>query len=555
MESTPINTKGFEELLKLIENTSKDSFDLYEGLFRFNPHSKSQLDGLTNALAEIRDTLHRSYELHRSMENLASVSVGEDGKTDVVDEYDFNPHVIAMNPSKTASITDLAIELKRKGKEVIKLCVGEPHFDIPAPKVALDGAHHALDSGNTRYTSGTGTFELRVKVCEKLARDNGLKYEPNQIVVSNGAKQTVSQVVLAFASPGAEVIIPSPCWVSYPDMCTMYGAKPVVVPSLAENDYLLTPSELEAAITPNTRLLILVSPCNPTVRVAFLDECVCHSFLLFFFYLFLAVSFSPFQVRIFYSVFYVHSKAILNTIFSCSLWFSPPLTFLSQGSVYSREQLEGLAAVLKRHPKVTVVCDEIYEYLLYDDAKHISLASLPGMYSRVIVVNGVSKGYAMTGFRIGYAAAPLRIAKVLGKIQSQTTGSPSSISQEAAEAVLSLDSKSAPVVEAMAKYKALRDIVVQELKQMPGVSFVLPRGAFYILPDVSVCFGKQTASGEVVNNAEDFCRILLSEFGVAIAPGDAFYAPGTVRIAFCTDPELLRKGMGRIREFATSLSP
>jgi len=474
INSTPINTKGFESLLKLVETTCKDSFDLFEGLYRHNVHSKSQLLQLRRAFEEMEDTLLNTGE---------EAKAEQKGKNDKTPEppaqVDVNPNVAAMKPSATITIHSLANALKEKGEEVISLAVGEPN-DTKCPAPIVEAAQKALATGRTYYTSSVGMLSLRKEICNKLKKDNGLAYSPGQIVCSNGAKQSIMQLVTALVKPADEVIVPAPYWTSYPDICTLAGCKPKIVRTEASDSYLLSAELLEASITPRTRILILCSPSNPT------------------------------------------------------------------GSVYPMERLKELAAVLRKHPRVFVLSDEIYEYITYETARHHSIATLPGMYDRTAVVNGFSKGYAMTGFRLGYIAAPLKVAKLCAKVQGQITSCPSSISQHAGVAALTMGM--GPVDAMRADFTKKRQFVIDFLAAIPQVTFSRPMGAFYVLPQISAYYGKYTPDRKkMVGNSTDFCTHLLGEYKVALVPGAGFGDDRCIRISYAGDLNELKTAMVRLK--------
>lgn len=394
----------------------------------------------------------------------------------VAEPLELNPRVSAMKPSATLAMTARAMELRRAGKPVIGLSAGEPDFDTPAP-IAAAGAQ-AIRDGFTHYTHNMGMPELREQIQAKLSRDNGLEYSTDQILCSNGAKQSVALTIGVLCRPGDDVLIPAPYWVSYPEMTRFAGANPVTIPTTVENDYRLTPEALEAAITDKTRLLILCSPSNPT------------------------------------------------------------------GSVYSKEEMEALAAVLRRHEQVYVLSDEIYEYVLFD-ARHTSIASLPGMMERTITVNGFSKGFAMTGWRLGYMAGPKDIVKAASKVQGQFTSAPCSITQKAGVAALEMSKE--PINEMVKAFRARRDYMLGELNGIEGIRCPKPEGAFYLFPDVSALFGKQTPDGVEIKTGQDLCFYLLDTHYVALVPGDAFGAPNGFRISYAASMDNLKEAMARIK--------
>lgn len=387
----------------------------------------------------------------------------------------FNPRVMAVQPSATLAMTARAKQLRREGKPVIGLSAGEPDFDTPAP--IAEAAIQAIREGFTHYTENAGMLELREAICRKLAEENGLTYEPDQILCTNGAKQAVAMAIEVLCRPEDEVLIPAPYWVSYPEMVRLAGATPVILPTSVETGYRLTPEQLEAAITERTRLLILCSPSNPT------------------------------------------------------------------GTVYTPEELEALADVLRRHEHVYVLSDEIYEYILFD-AKHVSFASLPGMKERTITVNGFSKGFAMTGWRLGYLAAERPIVKAAAKVQSQFTSAPCSISQKAGLAALQMDK--GPIREMVAAFRQRRDFVLERLQAIDGITCPKPEGAFYLFPQVSAFYGRRTPDGQTITDSESLCLYLLEQCHVALVPGQAFGDPNGVRISYAASMENLAEAMRRI---------
>ncbi|MGI9173845.1 MAG: pyridoxal phosphate-dependent aminotransferase [Rhodothermales bacterium] len=392
----------------------------------------------------------------------------------------FNPRVAAMQPSATLAMTARAKQLRRDGRPVIGLSAGEPDFATPAP--ISEAGVQAIREGFTHYTENAGMPELREAICHKLRRDNGLDYAPGQVLCSNGAKQSVALAVNVLTGPGDEVLIPAPYWVSYPEMTRMAGAEPSIVRTSVENEYRLTPEELEKAITPQTRLFILCSPSNPT------------------------------------------------------------------GSVYTKAELEALAEVLRAHQDVFVLSDEIYEYILFD-AEHVSFASLPGMKDRTITVNGFSKGFAMTGWRLGYLAAPEPITKAASKVQSQFTSAPSSITQKAGVAALEMmESDPEPVREMVRAFRERRDFVLGRLAEMEGVRCAKPEGAFYVFPDVSAYVGKEAPSGRRIGSASDLCFYLLEEHDVALVPGEAFGEPSGLRLSYAAAMNDLEEALSRIEK-------
>ncbi|MDZ4701309.1 MAG: pyridoxal phosphate-dependent aminotransferase [Rhodothermales bacterium] len=395
----------------------------------------------------------------------------------------FNPRVAAMKPSATLAMTAKALELKRAGKPVIGLSAGEPDFNTPAP--IGEAAMKAIRDGFTKYTHEMGMPELRERIAQKLLRDNGLSYPPEQIICSNGAKQSVALAISVLCRPGDEVLIPAPYWVSYPEMTRFAGADPVILPTTVEEEYRMSPEALEAAITERTRLLILCSPSNPT------------------------------------------------------------------GSVYSRSELEGLAEVLRRHEQVYVLSDEIYEYVIFD-AEHVSFASLPGMKERTVTVNGFSKGYAMTGWRLGYFAAEPAIVKAASKLQGQFTSAPCSITQKAGVAALDMPRESIDTM--VDAFRQRRDFVLAELNAIPGVRCPKPEGAFYLFPNIATFLGKTTPAGRTIASSDDLCLYLLDEHLVALVPGSGFGDPEGIRISYAASMSDLQEAMRRIKAGLQALS-
>lgn len=390
--------------------------------------------------------------------------------------------LMSLAPSETLAMSQKSAELREKGIDVINLSVGEPDFNTPEHiKVA---AKKAVDDNFSFYSPVPGYLSLRKAICEKLKRENGLDYTPEQIVCSNGAKQSVCNVIMALAGQGDEVIVPAPYWVSYPQMVTLADAKTVIVSAGIEQDFKITPQQLEAAITPNTRILVLCSPSNPT------------------------------------------------------------------GSVYTKDELAALAEVVSKHENLYVVADEIYEHINYV-GHHESIAQFDAIKDRVVIVNGVSKGYAMTGWRIGWIAAPLWIAKACNKLQGQYTSGPSSIAQKAAEAAYLGDQSC--VAEMRQAFQRRRDLVVSLTKDIEGLKVNEPTGAFYVFPQCSSFFGKRYGD-RVINNAADLAMYLLEEGHVACVGGGAFGAPDCIRMSYATSDENLREAFRRIKEALAKLA-
>ena len=387
-----------------------------------------------------------------------------------------------LAPSATLAMSQKSAELKAQGVDVINLSVGEPDFNTPDH--IKEAAKKAVDDNYSRYSPVAGYPALRQAVVDKLKNENGLDYTPEQIVCSNGAKQCVCNAVMALVSPGEEVIIPAPYWVSYPQMVLMADGKPVFVEAGIEQDFKITPAQLEEAITARTKAIILCSPSNPT------------------------------------------------------------------GAVYSQEELEALAEVLRRHEHVYVISDEIYEHINYVGC-HASIARCEGMYDRTIVINGVSKAYAMTGWRIGFCAAPLALAKACSKLQGQYTSGPCSVSQVAATVAFAGPQEC--VEEMRQAFARRKDLIVRLAREIPGLEVNEPHGAFYLFPKCSSFFGK--SNGEyVINNSTDFALYLLEVGHVATVGGDACGAPECFRMSYATSDENIVEAMERIKQALAQLS-
>lgn len=381
-----------------------------------------------------------------------------------------------LSTSQTLAMAAKARELKAAGKDIISLSLGEPDFNTP--DFIKEAAKKAIDENYSTYTPVDGYVELKEAICRKFKRDNNLDYTPSQIVVSTGAKQSLYNIAQVMLNEGDEVILPAPYWVSYYEIIKLSGGSPIVVPTSVESDFKITPDQLEAAITPKTKMMWFSSPCNPS------------------------------------------------------------------GSVYSREELTALGAVLEKYPNVFVVSDEIYEHINFT-GNYCSIASVPGMFERTITVNGVAKAFAMTGWRIGYLGAPEAIAKACTKMQGQVTSGANSIAQRATIAAVDADpSVLNYMVEAFHKR---RDLVVGLMKDIPGFKLNMPEGAFYVFPDVSFYFGK-TLNGFTINNAEDFSMYLLEHANVATVTGDAFGNPNCLRLSYATSEEQLTEAIKRIKE-------
>jgi aspartate aminotransferase len=390
-----------------------------------------------------------------------------------------------IKPSPTIAVTSKARELKEAGRDVIGLGAGEPDFDTPDN--IKEAAIRAIQSGDTKYTAVDGTPALKKAICAKFKRENGLDYTPDQITVGTGGKQVIFNAMLATIDPGDEVIIPAPYWVSYPDIVLLFGGVPVAVPCPAEKGFKLQPADLEKAITPKTKWLILNSPNNPT------------------------------------------------------------------GAAYSRAELQALTDVLVRHPHVHILTDDMYEHLVYDGFEFVTPAQIePRLYDRTLTVNGVSKAYAMTGWRIGYAAGPKDLIKAMAKVQSQSTTNPSSISQAASVEALNGTQDFIPArAEA---FRQRRDLVVRMLNEADGITCHKPEGAFYVFPSCAGCIGKTTPEGKVIETDEDFVTYLLESQGVAVVQGSAFGMAPFFRISYATSIEQLEEACRRIQKACAALT-
>ena len=390
----------------------------------------------------------------------------------------------AIKPSPTIAVTQKAAELKAAGRDVIGLGAGEPDFDTPDHIKAAAG--RAMDAGKTKYTPPAGTLELRQAISAKFKRENELDYTPDQITVGVGGKGVIFNAFMATLNPGDEVIVPAPYWVSYPDIALMFGGVPVFVACTAEQGFKLQPADLERAITPKTKWLVLNSPSNPT------------------------------------------------------------------GAAYTRAELKALAEVLLRHPHVWVMADDMYEHLVYDGFEFTTIAQVePGLIGRTLTMNGVSKAYAMTGWRVGYAGGPLPLIKAINTIQSQSVSHTASISQAAA--VEALNGTQDFIPRNAEIFKARRDLVVGLLNQCPGLTCRTPEGAFYVYPCCEGVIGKKTPAGQVISSDGDFVAALLESEGVAVVQGAAFGLEPYFRISYATSTEALTKACERINRFCASL--
>ena len=389
-----------------------------------------------------------------------------------------------VKPSATLAVTAKARELKRAGRDVIGLGAGEPDFDTPDN--IKQAAIAAIQRGDTKYTDVDGTPELKAAIVAKFARENGLTYDTSQVHVAPGGKAVLYNALVATLSPGDEVIVPAPYWVSYPDMVLLAGGEPVEIVGEAADGFKLKPEVLEAAITPRTKWLILNSPSNPT------------------------------------------------------------------GAAYTRAELESLAEVLRRHPHVWVMTDDMYEHLVYGGFEYTTIAQVaPDLYERTLTVNGVSKAYAMTGWRIGYAGGPKPLIDLMRKVAGQTTSNPSSISQAAA--VEALNGPQDFMAVRRAAFEKRRDLVVAMLNEAEGITCAVPEGAFYVYPSAEGVMGKTTESGVVIDSDEVFARELLEAEGVAVVHGAAFGLSPFFRISYATSEDVLEEACKRIQRFCAGL--
>lgn len=385
--------------------------------------------------------------------------------------------VLDMQESATLRMAKLARELKAQGQDVIDLSLGEPDFDTP--EHIKQAAKDALDAGYTKYTPVNGLLELREAIVRKFARENDLHYTVNQIVVSNGAKQSIYNLCMAFLNPGDEVILPAPYWVSYYEIIKMAGGIPVVAQAGIEQDFKVTAAQVEALITDRTKFILYSSPCNPS------------------------------------------------------------------GSAFTTDELQALASMLQTYKHVMVLSDEIYEHIRFGN-NHVSIASLAGMKERTVIINGMSKGYAMTGWRLGYIAAPDWVAEACTKIQGQVTSGASSFGQKAA--AVALDSDPGPMHAMVVAFEQRRNLIIERMEQIPLVLVNRPHGAFYLLPDVSAYFGRKSPSGEVIRNADDMSLYLLGEARVSTVSGVAFGVDRCIRLSYATSTDKLEAAARRIGE-------
>ncbi|HPT14131.1 MAG TPA: pyridoxal phosphate-dependent aminotransferase [Bacteroidales bacterium] len=390
----------------------------------------------------------------------------------------------ALAESETLAMTRRSRELRAQGFDVINLSIGEPDFDTP--EHVKEAAKEAIDQNFSHYPPVPGYPELRQAIAEKLKRDNNLDYTAEQIVVSTGAKQSLANAILCLVNPGEEVLIPAPYWVSYKEIIKLAEAKGVFIESSISSDFKVTPEQIEAAITPRTKLFIFSSPCNPS------------------------------------------------------------------GTVYNLEELKAFAEVFERHPQVFIISDEIYEHINFN-GKHHSIASFESIHDRVIIINGLSKGFAMTGWRLGYMAACKEIAKACDKLQGQITSGTSSITQRAAITAMKTDPETSADIRLMLDaFRYRRDLAISMLQQIPGIKLNVPDGAFYLFPEVTYYFGKSNGSYKI-NSGSDLCDYLLDTAHVAIVPGSAFGTPDCIRISYATSEDNLREAIDRIETALSKL--
>lgn len=389
----------------------------------------------------------------------------------------------AIEPSLTLAITAKAKEMKEKGIDVISFSAGEPDFNTP--KNIINAAIKAMEDGNTKYTSVNGILQLREAICKKFKDDNGLEYNPSQIVVSTGAKQSLANTFLAILNPGDEVIVSTPYWVSYPELIKLADGKPVFVEGDEKSNYKFTKENLEKAVTAKTKAIVLNTPNNPT------------------------------------------------------------------GTIYNKEELEVIADFAKKY-NIIIISDEMYEKLIYDNENHISIASLSkDAYERTIVINGLSKSYAMTGWRIGYCAASEKIAKLMISIQSHLTSNVCSITQYAA-----LEALSGPqdeITKMINEFEKRRNYMINRIESIDNLSIVKPKGAFYIMINIENCLGKEI-NGKILNDSMEFCASLLENEKLAVIPGKAFGLNNYIRVSYATSMEAIKEGLNRIESFIKKLN-
>lgn len=389
----------------------------------------------------------------------------------------------AIEPSLTLAITSKAKEMKEKGIDVISFSAGEPDFNTP--KNIINAAIKAMEDGNTKYTSVNGILQLREAICKKFKDDNGLEYNPSQIVVSTGAKQSLANTFLAILNPGDEVIVSTPYWVSYPELIKLADGKPVFVEGDEKSNYKFTKENLEKAVTAKTKAIVLNTPNNPT------------------------------------------------------------------GTIYNKEELEVIADFAKKY-NIIIISDEMYEKLIYDNENHISIASLSkDAYERTIVINGLSKSYAMTGWRIGYCAASEKIAKLMISIQSHVTSNVCSITQYAA--LEALNGPQDEITKMINEFEKRRNYMINRIESIDNLSIVKPKGAFYIMINIENCLGKEI-NGKILNDSMEFCASLLENEKLAVIPGKAFGLNNYIRVSYATSMEAIKEGLNRIESFIKKLN-
>ena len=389
----------------------------------------------------------------------------------------------AIEPSLTLAITAKAKEMKEKGIDVISFSAGEPDFNTP--KNIINAAIKAMEYGNTKYTSVNGILQLREAICKKFKDDNGLEYNPSQIVVSTGAKQSLANTFLAILNPGDEVIVSTPYWVSYPELIKLADGKPVFVEGDEKSNYKFTKENLEKAVTAKTKAIVLNTPNNPT------------------------------------------------------------------GTIYNKEELEVIADFAKKY-NIIIISDEMYEKLIYDNENHISIASLSkDAYERTIVINGLSKSYAMTGWRIGYCAASEKIAKLMISIQSHVTSNVCSITQYAA--LEALNGPQDEITKMINEFEKRRNYMINRIESIDNLSIVKPKGAFYIMINIENCLGKEI-NGKILNDSMEFCASLLENEKLAVIPGKAFGLNNYIRVSYATSMEAIKEGLNRIESFIKKLN-
>ena len=389
----------------------------------------------------------------------------------------------AIEPSLTLAITAKAKEMKEKGIDVISFSAGEPDFNTP--KNIINAAIKAMEDGNTKYTSVNGILQLREAICKKFKDDNGLEYNPSQIVVSTGAKQSLANTFLAILNPGDEVIVSTPYWVSYPELIKLADGKPVFVEGDEKSNYKFTKENLEKAVTAKTKAIVLNTPNNPT------------------------------------------------------------------GTIYNKEELEVIADFAKKYD-IIIISDEMYEKLIYDNENHISIASLSkDAYERTIVINGLSKSYAMTGWRIGYCAASEKIAKLMISIQSHVTSNVCSITQYAA--LEALNGPQDEITKMINEFEKRRNYMINRIESIDNLSIVKPKGAFYIMINIENCLGKEI-NGKILNDSMEFCACLLENEKLAVIQGKAFGLNNYIRVSYATSMEAIKEGLNRIESFIKKLN-